>query len=736
MTMLSIDQALQLAIQHHQAGRLDEAENIYRQILARQPGHAAAMHLLGIRISQAGRIDEAVDLITRAIANWPNDYAYYNNLARIQLRAGRVAEAVKLYQKSIQVNPSSAETHFDLGHVYQGLNDLTQARACYERAIALQPDLAVAHNNLGTLFKGEGNLEAAANCYRRAIQFDPMLVEAYSNLGTVYESLGKFSEAIELHHRAITLNPQHAGSFFNLGVSLAHVDRIPEACAAYQRAIELQPDYFDPHNNLGNLLQSLGRTDEAFASLQTAMRLRPDYAAAYGNLAAVLGAQGLIDEALAHHRRTVELNPIRAQIHSNYLYTLLFHPGFDAPAIQKENQVYNERHGVPVRHLIRPHTNASDPAKRLRIGYVSPNFREHVVGRNMIPLFAHRNREQFETFLYSDVAIPDARTGQIRGLCEQWRDTIRQPDDVLAGQIRRDGIDILVDLSLHMAENRLPLFARKPAPIQVTFAGYPGSTGLETIDYRLTDLHLDPPGLNDSLYSEKSIRLRSFWCFDPLDNLVPVSPLPADTPENAGRITFGCLSNFSKVNREVLELWARILSSVDRSRLLLMCTKGSHRERVRQFYQQRGIAPDRVDFVEFRPRTEYLRNYHRIDIGLDPLPYNGHSTSLDSLWMGVPIVTLVGRTIAGRAGFSQLTHLNLPELITHTPEQFIQVAADLAHDLPRLRTLRASLRQRMEESPLMDAAGFTREIENAYRTMWTTWCAAQRSSFSTRSSKL
>ena len=277
-----------------------------------------------------------------------------------------------------------------------------------------------------------------------------------------------------------------------------------------------------------------------------------------------------------------------------------------------------------------------------------------------------------------------------------------------------------------MANNRLAVFARQPAPVQTTFAGYPGSTGLDTIAYRLTDPYLDPPGLNDSFYSETSIRLPdTFWCYDPLVTELAVNALPA---ESQGHITFGCLNNFCKVNEQVLRLWARILKTVDRSRLMVLCPEGSHRQSLLDLLQREEINSDRIELMAHRPRRQYLELYHRIDVGLDTFPYNGHTTSLDSFWMGVPVITLVGQTVVGRAGLSQLTNLGLKELVAQTPEQYIQIATDLAGDLPRLAELRRTLRPRMQASPLMDAPRFARNIEAAYRQMWRNWCAGNEKS--------
>ena len=430
-----------------------------------------------------------------------------------------------------------------------------------------------------------------------------------------------------------------------------------------------------------------------------------------------------LDEAITAYRQALTLDPKLPLVHSNLVYTLHFHPGYNAQAIAEEHRRWNQQHAEPLTRFIQPHANDRDPERRLRVGYVSPDFRDHVVGRNLLPLFRQHDRTQFDITCYAHNSRPDAITGQFQQHADAWRDIVGLSDEQAAQLIRHDRIDILVDLSLHMAQNRLLIFARKPAPVQVTFAGYPASTGLTTIDYRLSDPYLDPPGMDESVYSEQTIRLPdSFWCYDPLEGReIPVNSLPA---LETGVVTFGCLGNFCKVNPPLLTLWAQVLRQVERSRLLLLASQGSHRQRTLDFLQQEGVDANRVDFVPHQRRQQYLELYHRIDLGLDTFPYGGHTTSLDSFWMGVPVVTLVGQTSVSRAGWCQLSNLGLTELAGHTPAEFVRIAVELANDLPRLRELRSTLRRRMEQSPLMDAPRFAHNIETAYRTMWRTWCAA------------
>ena len=357
----------------------------------------------------------------------------------------------------------------------------------------------------------------------------------------------------------------------------------------------------------------------------------------------------------------------------------------------------------------------------MKVGYVSPDFRDHCQAFFVVPLFSAHDHKDFEIVCYSDVVRPDRITERLRSFVDAWRNIVGVGHEQVAQQIRGDGIDILVDLTMHMARNRLLVFARKPAPVQACWLAYPGTTGISTIDYRITDPYLDPPGLYDALLRGGIRSPAGFLLVLRSARREPaVNALPAAAN---GYITFGCLNNFCKVNPFVLKVWARVLDAVDHSRLTLLAHEGSHRRHALDLLAEEGIARDRVRFLDYQPRPQYLRYYHDIDVGLDTVPYNGHTISLDSFWMGVPVVTLVGQTVVGRAGLCQLTNLGLPELIASSPEQFVRIAVELAQDLPRLSNLRGTLRQRMQNSPLMDATRFARNLEAAYREMWRRWCA-------------
>jgi protein O-GlcNAc transferase len=783
-------QALRVAIQHHQTGRLAEAEALLRQILAVQPNHADAFHILGIIAHQAGRDDLAGELIRQAIVFNPNNPVAHSNLGNALVAQGHLDEAIAAYRRALQLKPDYPEAHNNLGSALRDRGHLDEAIAACRRALQIKPDFAEAHNNLGNALRDRGHLdEAIASCrcalqikpdfaeahnnlgnalkdqgqideavaaYRRALQLRPDYPEVHNNLGNALTESGRLDEAIASYRRALQVKPDFPAVNNNLGNALRDRGQIDEAIASYRRALQIEPGHSDTHNNLGAALAERGRLDEAIASYRHALQIRPDFAEAHNNLGLALSDRGQLDEAIASYRcalqiksdypdahnglgdalksrgeldeaiaafrRAMRLKPDDTRFQSNLIYALHFHPGKDDITIAEEQRSWNRRFGEPAKQFILPHANDRNLDRRLRIGYVSPDYRDHVVGRSLLPLFERHDRDQVEVLCYSGVVWPDWMTERFRGLAGEWRSTVGVSDARLAEIIREDGVDILVDLAQQMAGNRLPVFARKPAPVQVSFAGYPESTGLEAIEYRISDRYLEAGvAKGRSETKEQLCLIDSFWCYDPCGMEVKVNTLPALETKT---LTFGSLGNFGKVNEPVLKLWAQVLGIVKNSLLLIWSPMGSHRQRTTDALEKEGVKGDRVRFVEFRPRREYLEAYHEVDIVLDTFPYNGHTTSLDALWMGVPVVSLAGETPVSRAGLSQLSNLGLPELVAHSEGDYVRIAVELAGDIPRLAKLRSTLRGRMENSVLMDAPRFTRQVEQAYRSMWKRWCAA------------
>jgi protein O-GlcNAc transferase len=756
MTQLTLQQALQMAGPHHQAGQLPQAEQLYRQILAEQPKHAGALHLLGVIAYQVGRHEIAMDLIGQAIALQPSYPEALNNLGLALRDRGQLDEAIAAHRRAIAIKPDFSEAHSNLGVALNEKGHLDKAIAAYRQAIVLKPDFPEAHINLGNALRDKGNLDEAIASYHRALVLKPNSPDAHGNLGLALRDQGHHDDAIVAFRQAITLKPNYLEAHVNLGNALRDKGQLDESIAAYRQAIALKPNSPDAHGNLGLALRGKGHHDDAIVAFRQAIALRPEFPEAHSNLGNVLKDKGQLDEAIVFYRQAIALKPkypeahsnlgvalrdkgrhddaiiaFRQAIafkpnypeaHSNLVYSLHFHPGHDAQAIAEEHQHWNRRHAEPLQRFILPHANDRSPDRRLRIGYVSPDFRAHLQSCFTVPLLENHDHAVNEIYCYSSVARPDAVTQRLQAHADVWRHLRGESNETLARIIRQDHIDILVDLTLHMAENRLLLVARKPAPVQVSWLAYPASSGLSTIDYRLSDPFLDPPGMDESTQPERTLRLPdSFWCYDPLDGRdIPVNALPALAN---GYVTFGCLNNFCKVNDAVLARWAQVLRQVEDCRLTLLAQQGDHRRRTLDFLKGEGIQPACVEFVPFQPRQEYLKLYHRIDLCLDTFPYNGHTTSLDSFWMGVPVVTLVGRTAVARAGWSQLSNLGLPDLAGRTPEEFVRTAVELARDLPRLQDLRSNLRRRMEQSPLMDAPRFARSIETAYRRMLRQWCA-------------
>ena len=546
----------------------------------------------------------------------------------------------------------------------------------------------------------------------------PTLPKPTSIWGLPFGTWSRTDEAVAACNRAIALQPDYAEAHLTLGNALR--DRqSAEAMAAYHRAIALKPDYAEAHLNLDCPLWDLGRLTRRSPPI-TAIQFKPNFAEAHNNLGNFFRDQGRLDEALASYRIAIELKPDSPESSSNRLYALHFHPDFDAQAILAEHRQWAGRYAEHLAGKIGLSHNDPTPDRRLRVGFLSPDFRAHPVGRLLLPLFSNLDRRQTEIICYADVRGVDSVTLRLKALADRWYEATGLDDQRVADRIHDDRIDILVDLALHTANNRMLVFARKPVPVQVTMLGLPATTGLATMDYRLTDRYLDPPGVSDGDYSEHSIRLPNcFWCYQPPDVSPPVGELPA---ARNGFITFGCLNQFAKVSPLALRTWITILQVVPTARLLIQAQFGSHLEQTRTLFPNSGITGDRVLFSASLPLSQHFQRYHEIDICLDPFPYNGGTTTMDALWMGVPVIALAGRTAVGRAGVSILSNLGLPDLIAHTPEQYVEIAARWAADFAGLAELRVGLRERMLASVVMDGKQYAADIEAAFREMWKSWC--------------
>ena len=614
--------SLQIAMGHHQAGNLAEAERIYREVLAVEPDNGDALHLLGMIALQFGRNENAVELIERAHRLRRPDPASLNNL----------------------------------GKAYLGLSRPRDAKRCFTRALALRADYAETHQNLGVLCTRLGQPKEAERSFRRAIALAPEYADAHYNLAQLLIELGRFEDA--------------------------------ERC--YRQALAIQPDFAEAHHNLGVVLSDMGRLEEAQQCIRRALELKLDYSEARQNLIMWLDFS--------------ELSDTKAQ--------------------QEERHRWYVMHGQRYAGCIAAHDNSRESDRRLRIGYVSADFRGHSASYVFSAMIRHYDRSQFEVFCYSDVKREDEVTLGLRKSADQWRSILGASDEALAELIRRDHIDILVDLSGHSAANRLLAFARKPAPVQITAWGYATGTGMDTMDYFFADPVLVPE--NERRYfAEEVIDLPCCVCYEAPAYAPQISPLPS---LQGGPFTFGCVNRMEKMSERILRVWARILGEVSESRLLVKDEKlddPTIREGLYERLGRNGLGRDRLLLLGKSPHPEHLKVYHRVDLALDPFPYGGGTSTLEALWMGVPVVTLAGSTVPSRLSASILTALEMPDWIAHDDGEYVQKAVDAARDLPRLAETRARLRQRMSKSILGDVERYARSVEAVYRSLWRRWCERQ-----------
>jgi predicted O-linked N-acetylglucosamine transferase (SPINDLY family) len=744
------------ALRH--AGRLDDAIAAYRTALTIQPG-VAQIHVMlaGAQLS-AGRTDEAIANLREALRLSPEDNPARTRLGHALHEQGQLSEAEVCFRRVLRADPRSAEAHFNLAGVLQSQSKHDDAAASYQTVLQLNPDTVEAHNNLGTLFRArgalpeaafhfeqairiqhdyapaqvnlglireiQGQLPTAADCFRAALAADPGCSLARNSLGAVMQKLGQIGEAIANYRDSVRIDPRDATARLGLACALQSHGNLPLALVEFDELARLQPDNAETHTRLGIVRHKLDQVDAAVEAFRRATQLRPDYAPAFNNLAACLHARGQIEQALPHLRRAVELAPGDSFFHSNLVHALNYAPHVDASTIYEEHVNWGRRHADPLMGQSSQQGIDCDPLRRLRVGYVSPNFRAQAISIFTEPIFSFHNHREFEIVCYSDVKQPDVATARFRSASDRWIETAVMTDAALAQQIAADRIDILVDLTGHLDSHRLLAFARKPAPVQVTYMGYQNTTGMRAMDYRITDDWSDPPGMTERFHTEELVRLpRAFFCYRPLAEAPVENAAPVFT---SGRITFGSFNKVAKFNIPLLSTWAQILAHVPNSRLIVLAEPSDDAvERTRSLFVEHGVAGERVEFVGKRSRGEYLRLHQQVDIALDTFPFNGHTTVCEALWMGAPVVVLAGNTYVTRFGGSALVNLDLQELIAASPEEYIEIAVQLAGDVERLQTLRTGLRPRMEASPLLDAAGFTRHLETAYREMWTRWCSRQ-----------
>ncbi|MBM3485984.1 MAG: tetratricopeptide repeat protein [Alphaproteobacteria bacterium] len=672
----------------HKAGDIAEAARRYRALADADPDNAELCHLLAVVAVQEGRYDDAIDGFSRAIERDPSIAKFHGNLAVAYLATGRLERALAHAERAVALDAGEPGYRNTQGTILRSLGRTEEAVAALRAAVARAPDDAEALNNLAATLFTDGAVDEALAIAEGLVRRLPASPEMRNTYALALQAKGEVEKAANELRRAIALAPSSAEPYRNLGLLMEEKDRLTEAEGYYRKLVELGPDEAAGHGALAGLLRKAGRTEDA----------------------------------LEHYRRAVALAPGSAVHHSNLLFALLADPTIGNEALLDEHRGWAARHGADVEPVA---AEPPDPVpdRRLRVGYVSPDFRRHPVGYMVLPALANHDPAAVEVFCYASRPSDDAVTARIRATVPHWGDITRLGDGDAAAMIAHDRIDILIDLAGHTAGNRLGVFARRPAPVQATWAGYAMTTGLPAIDYLIGDAAQMPPG-SEADATETLVRLpRTGLCIAPPDEAPPVAPLPASS---RGVVTFGSLNNPAKIVDPVLDVWARVLAAVPGARLLLRyrgLQDTGVQTRLRDAFAARGIAPDRIDLRGGAPRGEFLATYDEIDIALDTFPYSGAMTTFEALWMGVPVVSLYVDRMVGRQSASILAAAGHAGLVAPDDDTYVAHAVRLAADLGALARMRAGLRGRVAASPLCDGIAFARDLEAAYRTMWRTWCA-------------
>lgn len=628
-----------------------------------------------------------------------------------------------------QQHEQSIEQMLESSLAAQQAGDAQQAERGYRAVLARKPENLDAHYLLGCLLHTVNRNDESAEHLRRALAIAPEMPEIHTNYAIVCRALGRIDEAAEHLREAAKLNVTSPDAHKRLAVLLEEAGRYEEAIDAYARAEAVSPGDRSARDGAAraraNLAMDLDRrstdllkrheADEAVTLARRAVELEPKQPGYWNNLGAALAARLDLDDGLACYRKALEIRPDFATARSNLLVALHYKPGISPAELFEEHRRFQTDTAAGIERVSitpKPLTH-----RRIRVGYVSRFFRQHAVGVFVAPLLRAHDRSRFEITCYSDVCGGEADrwTDAMKRCVDHWHDVTTLSDQRLAERIAADGQDLLVDLSGHLTGNRLLAFARRPAPVQATYIGYQDTTGLDAMDYRITDAHADPPGMTDAFCTEKLVRLPCFFAYLPSENADAIAPPPSAA---SGVVTFGSLNNTLKCSSSAIDVWSQILQRVPRSRMMLLVDGHGHIERtIRDAFARRRIAPDRLVLISRRSHGAYLRSYHQIDIALDPTPFSGHTTTCDALWMGAPVITLAGDRYAARMSTSVLMNVGLAELVAGSAEQYVEIAAVLAADSARLTSLRSSMRDRVARSPIVDAVGFTRNLEAAYLKM-------------------
>lgn len=672
------------AHRHQQAGQREEAKQLYIRILEQDPRQSDAMYFLAGLAGQAGDLALAADFLKQAIAIQPRQVAYFVLLGNVLQQAGQLEMSRACFQQALALDPRSVDAHYNLGNTLERLGAYAEATRHFEQAVALDPVHIEARNNLGNLYRAAGRYADALACYEYGLQLAPSSVPLHLNSGNAHMAELRFEEALACFDRALQFAPHLAALHNNRGNALRQVGRYVEAMQAYHLALKSDPHWTEVLVNLGHTYQALGRMPEALGTFRTVLSRNADSQMAS----------------------------------SAALFTCHYDPSMTPEGLAAEHRAWGERFGAPLARGHRPFLNRPDPERPLRVGYVSPDFRQHPVAMFTAPVLAAHDRRQVEVYCYAAVAREDDWTARCRRAAGQWRPCFGWSDAELAAQVEADRIDVLIDLSGHTAGTRLLAFARQPAPVQMSWLGYFNTTGLTAIDYLLVDSVVAPPD-EPCLFVEQPLRLPGgYLCYQRPD----YAPAPQ---RQDGPLTFGCFNALSKITDPVIACWAEILARAPGSRLLVknnLLAEAATRQSLLSRFAGHGIGEERLLLEPGCAHHELLDHYASVDVALDPFPYNGGTTTCEALTQGVPVVTLRGGHFVSRVGATILYHAGLAGWIAGDAAGYVETALRLARQAPSHD--RAALVAQVAASPLGDAAAFAGHLESAFRGAWRRWCEA------------
>ena len=686
----TVEQAFAAALALHRDGRLGEADAAYRALLDRAPDHVDARHHLGLIALQGGDVRAALGWLEDAAGRTPDDPRLLVHLGKAQERMGRPEAAVQSCRRALAISPRYGPAALGLAESLASFGKTAEALAAARQAATLPPETA----------------------------------DQWVQLGIIFQRLGETDPAVDAYRSALAQAPDHVGALLNLGLADLSLRRLVDAERSLRRALAIQPSNGMVHDALGTCLRLQGRNDDALRAYRAAAGLQPHAAEIQSNLGSMLRISGRIDEALVCFRQAASLSPDNPGLANNLAYAMNYSPEVTPVELLRVHQEWDRRFGLPLRADWRAHPNGPDPERPLRVGYVSADLSRHPVGYFLLPVLRHRDRRAFASVAFANQKDSDDMTATLRGQFDRWHEVVRLDDRTLAELIRGERIDILIDLSGHTQGNRLRVFAMKPAPVQAVWMGYVGTTGLAAMDWLITDRYENPEG-SEAEAVERLMRLpEGYIGYEPPIYAPEVGPLPLT---DNGWITFGCFNNLSKLNARVIALWARLLNELPTARLLLRThALGAEAERtLRAQFASVGADSARLMVAGGAPHREFMNGYNQVDIALDPFPYSGGLTTLEALWMGVPVVTRRGDRFCSRHSASHVSTVGYPEWVADDDAGYLRLARELAADPERLGRLRAGLRDRMRKSPVCDGARLAGHLEAAFRTMWRTWCVAQ-----------